>query len=272
MSNHAEAQDSGYDTLSFNLTKKIQGKFVEISCDNTGNLYAVNTTGRLTKYNANGDSVAAFNDVIRYGTPSQLDASNPLRPLLFYRNYSIIIILDQLLTRRYMTDLRKKGFPQSGAVCNSYDNKIWIYDNLNFKVVKLDEDLNLLNESADLRTLTEEAPEPVFFAETGNNLVLYDTARGFFIFDLYGGLKNNIPIKGWKHVGGSNDFLWGVNKGYLQFLSLQQHADLQRIPKYKLPLFISEAKSICITKRKLFLINDSGIEIYDHAETEKKLR
>ena len=45
------------------------------------------------KMNSRGDSLAVFNDVKRFGTVTQVDATNPLKILLYYKNFSSIVVL-----------------------------------------------------------------------------------------------------------------------------------------------------------------------------------
>ncbi len=257
------AQYAHPDSLSLSLVKIIAGNFQMMTSDKLNNFYALTNTGSLIKFNENGDSVAAYNDVKKFGYPSSIDVSNPLRPLLFYKNFGTVITLDQLLTQRNVMQLRKKGIISTAAICNSYDNNIWIFDDRNYKIIKMDENLNTVTETTDLRTMLEEAPEPLLMCEVANQLVLYDSTKGVFLFDLMGGYKKNIPWLKWKTTGCTNGDLWGIHNGQLVAAYLnKQRLPLYEMKTYAIPSFVANARSISISNGKLILADKNGISIY----------
>ena len=109
---------------SFRFTKDIKGDIVAFTVDNLDNIYLLNSTNQVKKLNSNGDSVAVFNDVKKFGQASLIDVSNPLKILLYYRDFATIVVLDRLLNVRNIIDLRKQNILQVRAIGQSYDNKI----------------------------------------------------------------------------------------------------------------------------------------------------
>ena len=122
---------------SFKPLKKIKGDIVAFAADNFDNIYLLNSYDQLKKINEKGDSVAVFNNIRKYGKVAQIDVSNPLRVLLYYKDFSTIVILDRLLSIRGTIDLRKQDIFQVQAICLSYDNKIWLYDEFDHKLKKI---------------------------------------------------------------------------------------------------------------------------------------
>ncbi len=62
------AQPGPADTSSlFRLTRTIGPDIVDFNVDNLGNIYVLNKDNRLKKLSSQGDSLAVFNDVRRYG-------------------------------------------------------------------------------------------------------------------------------------------------------------------------------------------------------------
>ena len=119
------------DTLSFTLERSIPGDFAYMSTDVLGNLYLIGSGNRLMKRNANGDSVAVFNEVRKYGNPSDIDVSNPMKVIVYYRNFSTAVILDRFLSVRNTIDLRRVQIFNARTVANSYDNNLWVLMNRN---------------------------------------------------------------------------------------------------------------------------------------------
>ncbi|MFI5134066.1 MAG: hypothetical protein ACHQEB_07005, partial [Chitinophagales bacterium] len=145
---------------SFHLIRTIKGDIVDFTVDNLDNIYILSSRNQVKKLNENGDSVAIFNDVKKFGQATLIDVSNPLKILLYYRDFSSIVVLDRFLNIRNTIDLRKQNIFQVKAIGQSYDNKIWLYDELENKLKKIDEDGKLLFETTDFRQLFGETPAP----------------------------------------------------------------------------------------------------------------
>ena len=54
---------------SFQLLKVVKGDIVDFTVDNLDNIYVLNSRNQIRKYNANGDSVAIFNNVKKKQQP-----------------------------------------------------------------------------------------------------------------------------------------------------------------------------------------------------------
>ena len=112
----------------FQLVKTYPIEATGAMFDNLDNLYIITVQEQLKKYNANGDSVAVFNGVKRFGKLYAVDVSNPMKLLLFYKDFSNVVILDRLLAVRSTIDLRQHNILQASAIAISYDNNIWVFD------------------------------------------------------------------------------------------------------------------------------------------------
>lgn len=185
---------------TFHLITTIEGDIQQFKVDNMDNLYILSSTDQLKKIDARGDSVAVYNNVKRFGKLSTIDVSNPLKVLLYYKDFSNIVILDRLLNLRHTIDLRKLGIFQVSSIGQSYDGNIWLYDALDNKLKKINEEGKLLLETPDFRQLFEEAPQPQYIFDQDGLVYLYDSTKGFFVFDYYGTLKNKIPYTGWQNI------------------------------------------------------------------------
>ena len=172
----------------------LTGDIKDFSTDNLGNIYLLTATNQLKKVNEKGDSISVYNDVKRYGKIYSVDASNPLKVLVYYKDFSTIIVLDRLLNVRAAIDLRKQNILQVTAVTSSYDNNIWLYDELDSKLKKIDDNGNVLLESTDFRQIFDMVPSPSVMYDRDGLLYLYDAAKGLMVFDYYGGKKNNYQL------------------------------------------------------------------------------
>lgn len=62
---------------TFQLIRTLKGDIADFTVDNLDNIYILTSRNQVKKYNANGDSVAIFNDVRKFGKATLVDVSNP---------------------------------------------------------------------------------------------------------------------------------------------------------------------------------------------------
>lgn len=247
------------------LFRVIQGDIVDFTIDNLDNIYIINTTGQVKKLNANGDSVAVYNDVKKYGKVTMIDASNPMKLLLYYEDFSTIVSLDRIMNVRGTIDLRRHNILRVRAIGLAYDNNIWIYDEVDNKLKKIDDEGRLLSETPDFRLLFNDPPSPQRIFDHDGFVYLYDTARGIFVFDYYGSLKNKIPVQGWKNVKILNKYIFGTKKDSLRptEINLQRYEINTLITREQiLPQTLYAVFSINFTNKRLYALRNNILEIY----------
>jgi len=195
--------------------KSISGNYSNFYADNLGNVYLISVNNQVKKLNENLDSISVFNDVRRYGDIYSMDVSNPLRIVMYYKDFTTILVLDRFLNIRNTIDLRNAGILQARAVAQSYDNNYWVFDELNGKLKKIDDNGNVLLESPDFRVLFSYEYIPQQIIDADGALYLYDAKKGWLIFDYYGAYKKHIDIEGWKDVQVKRNTLLGIDSNYL---------------------------------------------------------
>jgi hypothetical protein len=251
---HAQAQA---DT-SFHLVKRIPADIAAFAVDNLDNLYLLGPTNQLKKLGPAGDSIAVFNDVKKFGKAALIDVSNPLKVLLYYPGFATIVVLDRLLDSRNTIDLRKQNILQVQAIGQSYDNKIWLYDELENKLKKIDEEGKVLLETPDFRLLFGEAPVPQQIFDQDGYVYLYDPAKGVFVFDYYGTLKNKLPITGWQNFKVAGKYIFGSAGNTL----FRYNVATFRTEEWKLPAELSQTISFTFSSSRLYALKKNSIEIY----------
>jgi hypothetical protein len=243
---------------TFKLIKVINGDIVDFTVDNLDNIYILNSRNQLKKYNTDGDSVAIFNDVKKFGQVSFIDASNPLKVLLYYNGFATVIMLDRFLNIRNTIDLRKQNIFQAKAIGQSYDNKIWVYDELENKLKKIDEDGKLMLETADFRLLLGQAPSPIKIFDENKYVYLYDSLQGVYVFDYYGALKNNIMIIRWNNFKVVGKYIFGSRGDTLYRYEISTF----QYDEWKMPEQIFRSKAFNFSSSRLYALKNDGIEIY----------
>lgn len=199
----AKANDS---SIVFKHFKTIYGDFKNFSVDNLGNIYLINSSNQIKKLNNNFDSVAVFNDTRQYGNITQIDVSNPLKILIFYGEFSTILVLDRFLNVRNKIDLRKQNIFKASTITLSYDNYIWLFDELENKIKKVGDDGIVLIESNDFRMVFDSLFVPETIIDNDGMLYLYNPLKGLIISDYYGAIKKLNPILHLKYfqINGNN--------------------------------------------------------------------
>lgn len=243
---------------SFVLKQSIAGAYSDFAVDNLGNIFLVTEAGQLKKLTASGDSVAVFNNVRQYGKLSLIDVSNPLKVLLYYKDFGTIVILDRLLNPRATLDLRKTGLFQVRAIGQSYDNNIWVFDELESKIKRLSEDGRVLDQSTDLRLVFDSVPSPRYIVDQNRLLYLYDPMKGIYLFDYYGAYKNRIPFTGWSEFDVIGNTVYGRDAGMLY----KYEPGTLQLQQYPVPPAMQDARKLKITRDCLYLLRNNGLEVY----------
>ncbi len=246
-------------TLYLQSIKTIEDNFSNFYADNLENLYLINSSANgIKKINSNGDSIAVFNNVVRYGNIYSLDVTNPLKILVFYKEFSTILLLDRFLATRATIDLRKLSITQVKAIAQSYDGNIWLYDEGEGKIKKIDENNNVLLESSDLRLVFDDSLNPQKIIDNNGQLYLYDERLGWLIFDYYGAFKKAVPFTHWQDVSVSDNVLFGRNGNQFLYAS-QNDIDFHSTgAKFVFADIIKTERQ----RNKLYVLTKNGLNIY----------
>lgn len=162
--------------------------------DNIGNIYLVHHD-ELLKYTPDGKLFRRYSN-LKLGDISFVDATNVLKPLLFYKDYQQIIFLDNQLTENSSPiSLEKLGYEQTELACSSANNSFWIYSKQNNELIRFDETSRKLVNTGNLKQLLKENIEPNFMIEHNGHLFLNSPQQGIFEFDMFGAYIRTIAIK-----------------------------------------------------------------------------
>lgn len=248
------AQDSNW----VKSTRTIGNEIADFTVDNLGNLFILTKDNMLKKYNVKGDSVAVYNDVKRFGKVYSIDVANPLKVLLYYKDFGTIVVLDRFLSIRNTIDLRKQGIFQSKAIGQSYDNGIWVYDELEAKLKKLNDEGTVLDASVDLRIITDTAPSPTYITDQDRLVYLYDTTKGLIIFDYFGTLKNKVALVGWQDLQVIGKVVYGRKNNLFEIYEPGSLILKER----RLPSMLNGVQKTKISLNYLYCLKDGVIHMY----------
>lgn len=230
----------------------------DFEVDNLGNLYLISQQQQIKKLSNRYDSIATFNEVRSFGSLYSIDVSNPLRIILWYKDQGTLLLLDRFMNRRSTLDLRQAGIVQCNAIGQSYDNNIWLYDDLSARLVKMDEAGSILLESPDLRILYEQPPHPHKLEDFNKQLYAYDSLSGLLLFDYFGAVQKRLPYKGWQQIQGHGRGILAVGRGQVSLLS-SNGLDSK---EWQLPAAWTQAQKIRFFQQKVYVL--MGQRLYSY--------
>jgi len=68
----------------------------------------------------------------RFGTITSIDCTNPLKMLVYYKDFQQLVFLDNQLTQNSEAiSLEDLGYEQTDLICTSMNNSFWLYNKQN---------------------------------------------------------------------------------------------------------------------------------------------
>ena len=138
-----------------------------------------------------------------------------------------------------------------------YDNSIWVFDEQESKLKKINEDGKMILETADLRLVLGEAIAPDAIFDMGGNVYLYDPGKGLFIFDYYGGFSKRIALLGWSTIQPLGKNIIGV-KGNKLMIYTPNSIDINEMD---LSESIQNMQNLYFTSKGFIALDPAGIQI-----------
>ncbi|MBL0026934.1 MAG: hypothetical protein IPO98_18960 [Saprospiraceae bacterium] len=188
-------------TTKDNITKEdvfqIQVKPFMAEVDNLGRIYVVDDKNRIINYKPDFTEQYRFADK-KSGFISRIDVSNPLRIIVFYDDFNKVKILDNTLSIISELDLGDK-FSDVTACTVTNDGNLWIYDPVQFKLIKIRDNGSVIFESSNVNDFGMTDVQIYDIREKGNYVVLCDKQKGFYIFDNLGQYQYQYEASDIKH-------------------------------------------------------------------------
>jgi hypothetical protein len=226
-----------------------------MTTDAIGNCYVI-ADNQLLKFDPSGRPLQNYAEV-RNGELRQVDASNPMKVVLFYPDMARLVILGTQFAPQATIELRSLGIYQPTLVCNSINGGYWIYDLQDFQLKKLDLNLQLVFQSGNLLQLTGKKPVPTAIIEYNQQVFLNDPSNGILVFDQFSTYYKTLPLRGVRSMQGWKDRLI-CN-------------DNQRVDSYDLRMLESNEielpphgslKSVKVSENQLYLLTNDSLNIY----------
>ncbi len=183
------------NTNDFKLSKSIEVKGDFITVDELGNIYIVDYD-KLSKFDIKGNLLKTYDNKAAGGI-SFVDVSDPLKILLFHKDFSQIVFLDNTLSiTGESIYLNKFAMEEATLSCSSYENAFWLYKPQDAELLRFDNSLKITHRSGNISQITGTEINPNYLIEYNNFVYLNDPEAGIMVFDRYGAYLKTIPVKG----------------------------------------------------------------------------
>ena len=216
----AISQQQSAKSAAYSLICKIPFEHGSFTTDNLQNIYIYHGN-TIKKYTAQGQVLYNYSNK-SYGAITTVDVNDPMKILVFYRDFPEIVLLDNTLSQNgnpfSPSDV---GYPLATLACTSHDNGVWLYDAQNFQLIRLDVNLNITQKTGNLAQVIGIQLNPDYLMEYNNYVYLNDSAQGILVFDSYGTYYKTIPITGLTIFQVRGDDLFYVAKNRVHIFHLK---------------------------------------------------
>jgi hypothetical protein len=231
---------------------KVEG--TQVNSDPVENYYISSSTS-IWKTSSQNNQKFIF-DSKKSGNISLIDAGDPMKVLVFYKDLSLITFLDNFMAETsFNISLMDFGLDQAEVVCKALNNGIWVYDVKQDKLVKISNTLKVEVEILNIQRIIGEAFSPTQMMERTSGLYLNDPNKGIFVFDNYGSFLRKIPEL--------NILKFNVIEDVIAF---RQDNDINTLNTKTLEFNKIYSDSLMsdfsINEKKLYILNADSLHIY----------
>lgn len=246
------------DTI-FSLSAQIKIETNTFTTDKLQQIYVVSTGNELIKYNLEGNPIFKFNNNT-LGDLKLVDVTDPFNILLYYSDFQTAITLDRTLSQTGEINFIELNYVNVPTIATAIDNNIWLYDEINFQLKKIDRNGNVLSTSEDLNLLLGQAPQPKQIVARENFVFINDAVHGLLLFNNFGQYIKSLGIREADYFQViDNKIVYVQNQQMLTF-------DLQSlfINVVGLPKGISLEYPVRIEKNRIYSMNAKGIKVFSY--------
>lgn len=172
-------------------TVSVQGN--AFKTDILDNVYIIKDK-TLTKYNTSGEKLFTYNNNL--GNISFIDATDPFKILVFYKDFNQIIFLDKTLSIIGSPILLDNlGFDGCELVCSSSTGSFWLYNSQTTQLILIDKNLQIKLQSVSINSILSVNSKPNYMIEKTDYIYLNVPDRGIMMFDKFGTYNKLLPIQ-----------------------------------------------------------------------------
>ena len=241
------------------LVCKISVTASYFTADALSDIYYINQHNEIVKTHCGSGDLFTYSNK-NLGRPVSIDASNPMKVLVFYPDQQTIVILNNQLAELSALQLRGninvQNFQPSAICKHTGTDHFWMYDELSRKLFRLDETGNQLASSEAFDQLFTVPIEVETLYSANDKVFISSKNSGVLVFDAYANFEKTIPVTFDVHQVTPN-YIIGIDQQTLQFF------DFSNQEIYNYPITGTSARLI---GKSVFVQNQDNITIYNLGE------
>ena len=235
-------------------THDINVAIENVFLDNLDQLHIVDNKGTLIRYTQDLEILYKYADNT-LGSIQHVDVNNPLKTLVYHRDYGIISYLDNTLALIKKSNLQDWGYYDIATIASSNDGNIWLYDPAKNQILKINDAGVVKLSTNNLNDYRLEDLNPTKIVERDNKLFVYDAEFGIIIFDNLGQYLKLLPIKNVDtfQTDGKNIYVF-QNQSIKVFT-------IRLLEESTIPLLKNTmAENVLISPRSIYYIYKDGVD------------
>lgn len=225
--------------------------------DALGNIYTVKENN-LILYSNEGKKLYTYSNSF-LGNISMIDVTDPMRILLFFKEFNKVIFLSNKLAEiGSPIELDNSGYSQVSICCTSNSGGFWIFDSQMLQLIHLNSNLEADRKGTIIQSVFNKSENiPVKLLENNDIIYMSVPKTGLLLFDKFGVFKKLIPITEINYFQIIGDNIIYLSENKLCSYSLIKNELIQEI---NLDLKI---KSVSVFKDKMIALNDTEILFFN---------
>ena len=241
-------------SITFEATDSLKGKFDQFSVDNFGRIY-VTQKDVVMVFSPELDTL--FTASLKTIRPTSIESSKSFRTLLFDEERSVIQFLDNTGTAiQDEVDLVSLDIQQPILVCESFGgNTIWILDAGNLRLMKINDKLETVLITENLVTIFDGDSLPTQMRESNDYLLVLIPGKGVAKFDVFGAYMGLYECEA-EAIDARKNFLFVKTAETLQIIPLDGIMEPKYV--YDIP---ADVHDFAYTREIVYLKTSKGIII-----------
>ncbi len=224
-------------------TYSISVNAVLFKVDPFNNLYVLDDRNKIYLYDANHRLIYTYADNT-LGKITYMDITNPLKILIYKKDYGTVIILDNTLSEIDRFNVLELGFQGATLVASATDGNYWLYDHTEYKMFKIDPQGRRIISSISMVELNLQEIQPHFLQEKQGKVILKDRTEGILLFDNFGQYMRRFPFQIESDIQFDGNHLIYYENGKIVFYNIQYYTEEEYIiPETQIKTGLQQVKA-----------------------------
>jgi hypothetical protein len=199
------------------------------------------------------------------GALGGIDVANPMKPMLFYPEFSKVVVLDKLFAAKNEVSLREMGFANPTALAQSVEGRWWVYDASAARLKLVDEQMAVVAQTGDLRQELGSVSGVCSLAEGDWKVFVCDSVKGVHVFDFSGNYLNTLSIFTKKIKAGGGRLTYFKGEKMYGWTKLKSEEELFSIPQRK-----AKVLDAAIAKDRVVVLYEDRLVFYEPSPAKAK--